>query len=413
MRKFLIILCGILITQAGFAEKRTLKKPLTESNTLVLDAWDADTTITVNDYDQDVTSSFSISGFYNTKAGTYGTNDEGSIIPIIAKQIYEHGGSFCMIQVQAANGSNSGYFIDYFMDTNGTYTAGGSNYKHKACVTICEEGWSGTGCATQTYKCDNPNVDYTKDLNNRQDSNLRITSGKQNDTIRITDTVEVFAFSNGNTNYNSYALVLGVLEQQPHSIKVAPVLINANDHYIKWAKIKSGSTKILCAPGYKVNAGQTDCELADECDPNYVGPCSDTRPSTDLYDEDEHEKVTDTNKKCWYLRCKNGYGFDPEAVSQGTCQPCTQGSKIGVNSATGVCEHCQNPGDFFDDGKCRSARYQIPNMQMTKGIDYMNADNDRECWRESDIAKFKSCVMCEPGKCYNEESHNCGNCPTE
>ncbi len=413
MRKFLVILCGILITQAGFAEKRTLQEPHILTSDAYFDAWDAEkapdiSKVTAN-YSTDISGIFSISGFYNTDMGTWG-RDEGSIIPIIAKKIYEHGGQFCMIQVQAANGRDTGKFIDYFMDQNGTYTSGGSEYKHK-CLTICEEGWTGAKCATQKYECSKPNVDFTKDLNNRQEGKLRITSGKQSDDIRITNGVDVFYYKNGNTSYNSYALVLGVVQQNQHSIEVAPVMIYANDQYIKWARMIPDTGKLLCAPGYKVNSSGTDCELADECDPSYVGPCPNAYPSTNLYDEDKHDKVSDTAQNCWYIRCKNGNGFDPEKISTAECTTCVQGAKIGVNDATGVCETCKNPGEFFADGQCKPARYQIPNLQLAKGIDYLNSDN--ECWRESDTAKFKSCVLCEKGKCYNETNHNCGNCPSE
>lgn len=418
MRKFLVILCGIMVTQAGFAEKRTLQTPHLLTTDAYFDAWDAEKTPDISKvsttYSTDISGTFSISGFYNTDMGTWG-QDEGSIIPIIAKKIYEHGGYFCMIQVQAANGSDSGYFIDYFMDTNGTYTSGGSSYKHK-CKTVCEEGWSGSKCENHEYNCPNqtpPNVDYTQDLNNRQSGQLRITSGKQSDDIRITTGVDVFYYKNGNTSYSSYALVLGVVQQNKHSLEVAPVMIYANDHYIKWAHIIPDTTKMLCAPGYKVNSSGTDCERALECTEGYVPPCDSVSPASDKYDEDQHiqKEITKNGQTCWRVWCKDGHGFDPEEVSQGTCQSCVQGARVGVNATTGVCDTCQTAGEFFDDGQCRPAKYQISNLQMSKGPDYMNADNDRECWRESDIAKFKNCVMCDQGKCYDEEAHECVNCP--
>ncbi len=405
MRKILIAICLVMATTACFAEKRTLQVPTKEVSTAVLTAWGITSggALKLENYPSDISGNFSIAGFYDTKAGTYGTNEEGSIVPIIARQIYEHGGRFCMTQVQAAYGSNSGKFIDYFNRPSGDKT-----YK---CQVVCEDGYSGNTCATKGYDCspDKQNINYTKDLNNTTDGSFRITdsSVKQSSTYRITTSTEVFDYKNGGKNSDeSFVAVLGVLRQNEHSIVVAPVLIRAYYNKIKWAHINDAQKKVLCAPGYTLNASGDDCEKAFECTDAYIKPCENVTPKTDLFVEGTHEKYyTSGTNKCWYFRCAGEAGFEYEGAS--TCVPCPQTSKQGVKS-NGVCEKCTKKGQFFFDENsgCTDAEYSISPTQMARGKAFL--DQDAECWRKSDINDFKSCVLCDVGQCY--ESNGCGPC---
>lgn len=399
MRKILIAICLICISNTSFADKRTYANPSVETSDAVFAAWGVTKGLTRSDssFSTDVSSQFEpIDVFYNTKAGTYGTNNEGSIVPIIAREIYEHGGKFCMTQVQAAWGSKTGKFIDYFTRTDGSYA-----YK---CQTVCEAGYMGAGCATKGYKCD-ANVDYTTNLNNRGDGKFRKTSGEQNN--RVTSSVEVFAYANGRKDYStSFAWVLGVLKQNKHSLIVAPIKIKADTNVIKSAH-SNGTKFVLCAPGYVIDASGEDCVQAEECTPGYVGACPNVIPSTDKFDPTEHEKVTTekdaSGKQCWYFRCSGDNGFEYEGSEK--CVPCRNDLRQAVNERTGVCETC-GQGKCFNQTtqKCGDCAHVVPNSRMV---------DSKECWRKSVLEEFWGCVLCDSSNpCYKRTAngYSCGTC---
>ncbi len=411
MKKFFIVLCGILIIGDAFGAKRTLNTP-TLADDVVIDAWgmkDALKKLSQALYDIQVNNKTDALNFYyefsvgnvrgifaptwqfNTKAGTYGKNEEGSITPIIAREIYEHGGKFCMTQMQAAFGSQSGKFIDYF-----------DNDRYK-CQTICEPGYYGESCEKIGYECpkSGEDVDYTKDLNNREDGDLRLLDGKENNRIRP----QVFGYKNGGYSLpQSDVMVLGLLNIKKHSVVASPVYVHAYNDVIESATSAKPYQKLLCAPGYTRNDLKNDCEFAPQCgNMNYDFCLNETGTG---FDEASHVWIIDSTRNCKYFRCRDNYGFRSETDK--TCVECSGGALAYVNSE-GLCATCKI-GEIVNDTKTGCS----PNVQSFNKSE-MHRKGNKECWMEIDEQKFAGCVHGCPkktsdGACWDKTSKTCKTC---
>ena len=187
MKKFIIAICGVMLAGGAMgAENRTYEHPNVVADR-IQNAWGWSSSFA---YPTKVSEKISPTSFYNDKTGTFGygsSDDEGSIIPVIAHEIYEHGGLFSMTQMQAAWTNKGGIgkprWIDFF--DHADYTQ----------QVVCESGWSGTKCEKHEYDCSDSDIDYTKKLNNPLDGKYRILSGEQDG--RITSEIDVFDYLDG------------------------------------------------------------------------------------------------------------------------------------------------------------------------------------------------------------------------
>ena len=403
MKRIIIAICGIMVAGGAMgAPKRILNTPVLVQDANIFKAWNMDFLLPDSGMSQsdleniakkfnagNVKGTFAPNWQFNTKAGTYGSNNEGSITPIIAREIYEHGGKFCMTQMQASYGSNSGKFIDYFDDNTGK-----NRYK---CQVICEPGYYGDYCLKRGYDCpkEDETVDYTKDLNNRKDDSLRLLSGNNDGQIKP----EVFYYNNGNSSNDSKAYVLGLLFQKEHAVIVSPVYVKAEKNVITKAQANSDFNKLLCAPGYKANSLGNDCVLNDSCTAGYTTLCPGL--SEDDFDSSLHEitvghnEVTGTD--CRYFVCKQGndYIFNPDTK---TCDKCETTFNRGI--VGGKCKTCPS-GEMYKDGNCH--RYTTYSAQdLMRGI-----ERAYDCWKEGKQADYKKCVECKKPYTYKAETKEC------
>ncbi|MBO4583254.1 MAG: hypothetical protein J5714_04340 [Alphaproteobacteria bacterium] len=366
MKKIIIAICGMFVVSGAMASREIIK-PKSNTTSQIRAHWGANTS---NGFGVSVVDKFAPKWQFNTKAGTYGTNNEGSIVGIVARDIWEHGGNFCTTQIQAAwswvDVLNNRYWIDYY-DSPEKYM----------CKKICESGYSGEKCETKSYDCIDT-ANYLTGLNDVQDSSLRLLSGKQNGNI--TNKMDVLGFSNGMGGKDSYHIVLGVIERKEHSVLVAPIRIDANDNKIISA-YSGDKTFVLCAPGYKLNAKEDDCEPAPECDPSNIASqdwCTSWKEPENNADQ---YKLVSING-CKQYRCKNeNYGF--ETWPNKKCVSCGTGKKFeryGVNNL-GACLDCDGENELFSREEKRCVRMK----KITK-------EKMRDCFMKTDPDEFKSCV---------------------
>ena len=390
MRKFFIILCGVLVMSDAFGYRDVqIPKKITDSS--ILNAWgskfDDWNSYTIDVYSAKPKYAFAPDWQFNTKAGTYGTNGagaEGSIVAIIARDIWKNGGRFCTTQIQAAE-SGSNDWIDYH----------GISSKYK-CENICRPEYSGDKCAEHKFDCDHMNVNYLNDLDNVKNASLRLLDGKQE--YNITKYVDVFHYLNDNASNYSYAMVLGVLDRRQHSVLVAPVRVLADDGKMDSARAKSGAPILLCAPGYIASDSITkDCIPAPQCGGSDKPLCP--NETADGYQEDQHEwQIGDTCKK---FRCKNNKGFKSE--NDKTCVECEGGALAYVNS-NGLCDVCKK-GETVPN----ATKTGCDNISKSYTKEEMKSRGSKECWLETDLRRFAGCVRGCPDStpCYDGDCKLC------
>lgn len=422
MRKIIIAICGIILAGGAMgADNRIFNTPIKLSNNTIVKAWGMENIFQkIQDaavaYAQQyagpipnannadgvdiefykgfiegaVEGVFAPNWQFNTKAGTYGTNNEGSITPIIAHEIYEHGGKFCMTQMQAGFGQNTGKFIDYFDDNTGS--------KRYKCKVICEPGYRGDRCLQSGYDCpSSTSTNYKNDLNNREDDALRLLSGYNKGQIKP----EVFEYKNGGTDTNnSFAMVLGLLTIKEHSVIASPVYVTSNKNTITGAYSNKIYNKLLCAPGYEPNEDESDCKLSSYCE-QVAELCDDE--NLDLFNENKnHEWATkiENEKTCKYIACKSGYGFK-EGTQSKECEKCETTRIQGVN-AQGVCKKCTGSNPMFNGEECVGYKYTLYAKDLLDGI-----QNIGKCWIKSSRSEYKDCVLCNKGQHWNETNKQC------
>ena len=381
MKKFIIAICGICFATVCLA-RDALTPKLVDGN--VRDKWGASTDF--NKYSTDVFSKGATLHFapdwqFDTKAGTFGTNNEGSIVAIIATDVWENGGHFCTRQIQSA-WSGSKDWIDYY-----------ENSKYK-CKDICRPGYSGTKCAEHKFACDNSNVNYLNDLNDVYDASLRMLDGKTDGNV--TENTHVFYYKNDYSEEQSYVMLLGVLQRKQHSVLVAPVRVLTDEGDKITSARSNGSKILLCAPGYDKDGD--DCKLSSYCE-NLADLCD--GENLDLFDETKnHEWATkiENGKSCKYITCKSGYGLDPNKTDK-TCIPCATTRKQGVNS-NGECKQCGD-NEVFNNGNCDKYK-QLSKHDLLDGF-----HNIGKCWMKSNPSEYKKCVLCQSDQTYNDEAKTC------
>lgn len=378
MKKFITAMCGIIVATSAMG--RGMLTPLVVSDKAVQESWQYSTSSS-SSYTSGVEGIFAPSWQFNTRAGTYGSNNEGSIVAIVARDIWKNGGLFCTTQIQSA-WSGSRDWIDYYK--SGKYL----------CETICKPGYSGDKCSDAKYDCSKPNKNYKKDLNDIANASLRLLSGEQDGNI--TKEMRVFDRQNDDSNSASYAVVLGVIKRMEHGIIVTPIRVNAKRRGTIESAYSNGKKTLLCAPGYEANKAGDDCELSTWCG-GEIKQCSD---DTMVFNESQHTwemgKEAD-GRPCKFIICKSGYGFKENSK---TCVPCETTRKQGINSTNGVCKQCGD-NQMFQDGECHD--YITYSAQdLVNGV-----QRAFDCWLEKDPVNYGTCVKCAQPKKYNATEHTC------
>ena len=373
MKKFFIILCGILIM--GDAVARIMFTPQSVNHNIA-SAWKSG-----GIYENELTDEYpKLAEQLNNETGTFGT-DEGAIVLVMARKIYDNGGEFCATQIQAANINGRRYiWIDYIKDDK------------FFCNTVCKPGFFGANCSKSSgvVAVNNNKLNFgTFDV---------ITSGKE--TNIITEETQVLSSINRKKSDIRTAahVVLGMVKLLDHGMIVAPIEIVAERDLtgsggihsrIISAKSNGGNT-LLCRAGYYANADETDCVSRAQhvtetlCD------------GFDGYNETVHTKYTPSGSSCSKFFCsQSGYGF--KSQNDKTCVECAGGALAYIkdDGTCGICTKGKIANETRDD--CLD---ESDVKQYSK--DKMKSNGNRQCWLETDGRKFAGCVNVCPGTtpCY-------------
>lgn len=373
MKKFFILICGILLATNAFCKDNIPRKPYKVDEGLRgkwgLYPWT---------FNNDLSSTFMASWMIgeNHQAGTCDAYTEGAGVAIIATNIFDNGNGaeFCARQIQAHSISYS--WIDFY-DTK--------DYNN-SCFTFCKDGYYGTGCKSTTFSgCDDR--DYTNEFPDVKSADwLDITNTYCHDTSKLkTEDTPVFNYVIDKNN-DSQVYVLGVTSVKPHGIIVEPVQIVAKrgDNKDAWIVSVKGNeqTRALCAAGYVPNSDNSDCVPGASCG-------SDTDKlnnlcagfSKDNYKSDEHSLVYNNSGKCYNVRCQNHKGFSSEYNT--TCVECP-GAPLAYVNNDGVCDMCDR-GQIPDNNTCKENMKSYDKSEM-------QAKGNKQCWMETKASEYSDCV---------------------
>ena len=385
MKKFIVAICGIIL--AGGAQARYLTKPLIETYTVGLD-WGVGGT-----YETNLNDVYPLlESQLNSENGTYGT-DEGAIVLVMARSIYENGGQFCATQVQAGNiNGKRTIWIDYITDA--TFN----------CYTLCKPGFFGKTCSEKSVP--GKIVAVKTSVLNFGTTDVKTTG--EDDNV-ITNEVEVFSVNNQEASDIRTAdhVILGMVKLLDHGIIAAPIKIIAERdktfsggiHSRIISASSNGETTLLCAHGYVSSSDGEDCILKTQqiiteqyCEGFKSG-----------YSEEKHIKYVPIGLNCMKFICaEENYGL---YGSNNDCIPCETTRKQGINAA-GECKICGND-QMFNGERCVGYTPISP-KEMLDGIFDIG-----KCWMKSGLSEYRDCVRCDKGQEWSDSDNKCKPKPNQ
>lgn len=323
-------------------------------------------------------------GLQKVAHGTY--DDEFGLVGLIANKIVEHGGYFCPYQLQCANKrKKKRSWTEYYRPTG---------FNSNKCAWLCETGYSGTNClpaSTTTSYCDT--TQQTKTGDGKYAGLKMKTSGGRDGMVES----EIIGFEQKGSDPEC-DVILGVVKFMDHGVIAAP--LKACCGRDNWKNVDSfvnslgivGDQKILCAPGYKPNSAQSDCEPidADACATQNLSFCSGFERAG--YDSSIHT-IQEDGGCVKYFCSESGKAF--ASASSTACEECSTGVKGGSNPKNGTCVKCET-GQYFDSdaGTCKTAAaYTTIELQYGKGkTKNTNSNVATQCWTLVDPAEYAACV---------------------
>lgn len=377
-----VVFYSILLATMQSAAGITLNNDAT-----VMSAWQASSNI--NEYSQLGTGTeFFLAGGVarlpnNSNLGMNG--DEFGGVALLSSSLVEHGGYFCTYQVQCHNKHCKAYSNSLYYQPTGFNAA-------KHCEWLCADGYSGTNCTTPPsgipLTCDSANY------KTKFKGVSMIKSGGRD----VEQQVQGWNTESSHYSGRERDMLVGVIKYLDHGVIAAPIAIQCyaenrhyNDSWIESVMIKP-SYRVLCAPGYRANSSNTDCEIIsqDLCTMQSIGMCAGFDRTA--YDETIHR--LDTKDGCAkYFCAESGYAFP--SSSDVSCAECATGVMGGAHPKTGVCVKCTT-GQFFNEktGSCETAAaYSKSDLQYGKGKTKNNVpDIKNQCWTQVNTDDYKDCV---------------------
>ena len=337
MKKFIIAICGVMLACGAMGAPEHYKVP--KQIFYSPDVWKAynNGKAYTNNLDSTLYTNLA-SQMSKVSTNVHGTNeDEGAIVLIMARDISNNGGEFCMTQIQAANTDGRRYtWIDYY------------DYPNKyECEPLCRPGYYGSGCSWVSVPdaCDTHKLYFGK-------YEKKTSGGWEN---QITKNIKVFEATNAeaSSDKNATHRILAVTKKMDHGVIVSPVEIIGERYkdsgkwrsYIKSVQ-SNGQEFLLCAKGYKANDAKDDCVCPESLSPtdtyNY---CNDVNNPSNYINDEKYMPVLDDMEQCYRFECNkdNGYAKDP---SNNDCKKCERKFNQGINSS-GECEQCEEPNEMF------------------------------------------------------------------
>ncbi len=313
-------------------------------------------------------------------------DDEGATLMLVATNVVENGGYFCVIQLQGRNKNEGNAWTEYFNPGSDT-----------DCLWLCKEGFYGQGCASSgtSTRCD------SRIINADAFSKYKRVTNKS--APNIEESIPMF-FMNENSGCGvhknqEHDMILAVSRWTPsgHGVFAQPTVFRAErsgwGHMVSTATIYfAGTPTLLCMEGYQPNSGRTDC------DPTDATKCALNNMCTGWSDFNAvtHEIKAAQTGDCNEYRCKQpGYGF--KSTSDKTCIACGDDARHGANADNGVCIACEI-GNLFSNGGCVPASATLGNSMLAFGPGGTNAPLKDQCWTLIEPSEYKKCVIGESEK---------------
>ncbi len=333
--------------------------------------------------------------------------DEATAVDVarymVAYNIVEHGGYFCTVYIGAKSdcvGCDS--YTVYYADPN------------EDCFWLCESGYFGEGCASNTpTMC---NATFSKSLGDNYGeliSNPGSWNNVENEISMLVNDNYHDCSSLGDTccrDFNKMAswpdqehdVVLAVKSIEDTTFTVMPLNVRAG-------KVKNlasmlrlawpvtgfvGNSKILCPDGWRLNSAKTKCEkvseqISDICSMENL--CATT--PRESYVEGMHTIVTGTNGEssdCKNFRCaSSGQGF--KAKNDFECIDCPN-PRQGVDN-DGVCITCETGYIFNTTSKKCDEAVALSQTAMRVGPNTTSDKLEDQCWIKDSPTEYRDCIL--------------------
>ena len=357
-------------------------------------------------------------------SGTFGDQDQASIVFILARTINENGVKLCPTQVQIGNKDYRNLvWFDYYEG------------KNSVCKWFCKTGFYGDNCAKKydDYSVTYDSINYTVISNAKTsqevgfwghlDKYKRLSGGTANQvdvnvfdfkdykdsnyhndfayTYVLAAISEEYGYVDGKNVINLYGdehgVLVGILRlrgEVPSGVKAKMSYFAVGKHPIEIL----GNPTMLCASGYKPN-------------PNDKFSCVkiERAPKPELTEEEKHlnnlcagfakgkyqgaaamELYQDGN--CWKYKCiGENVGF--KSLDDKTCGICPERSGV---KKTGECsKQCEKTWHFSQDVDDCERDKALTKTELRYGINSTGANRSFEsaCWPISDPTKYAQCVL--------------------
>lgn len=158
---------------------------------------------------------------------------------------------------------------------------------------------------------------------------------------------------------------------------------------------------LLCKPGYKQNAGYTDCEPINpsECNQAIMSQKMCSGWDLSLFNEDIH--TAELVGGCYKYRCKQAnYAF--ASAFDHTCIECAKGLRGGSHPKDGTCVKCDTGRVFNAEDPANEycpMALGLTHSDMIWGKDKTKGDYKtileikQQCWTKTSPAEYRDCVL--------------------
>jgi len=313
------------------------------------------------------------------KKKIYSSDDDQAIIAFSAREVYEHGGRFCLTQFHV--GSSTTQLFLYKQQPN---------WPGMRCMTLCEPGWDGPNCQSKTSEdspCDS--TDIAAEIKRVQKYKYRDNDAIAYSRWRMAVDHQYFTGGFVHNHYPHY-IILGASDFYQHGVVAQPVLMGAAGVHpvptVLHTAPAGGKIKKLCAQGFTKNE---NCDISSK---NCAADIWCSGYSNANLKSDIHEKQR--NSYCNVIVCKDGTKaldsdfkcVDYDGYKNGRCD-------IAGNDLFGRLVKCEN-GKIFNAKTCtcdtaRSVSQEI----MQYGLSGRNAIVADQCWTKESAGDFKNCVL--------------------
>lgn len=306
-----------------------------------------------------------------------------SLMVFIAQNITKTGAEFCMNRVL----ENKARWIVYFLPKD----------NKSKCFWLCQPGYGGADCSESA----NGNICYPEKISKTAFNEYETN---QSEDTAYTENQDWLIIRHSFPAINASAegeVFIAITDWVPsgHGAFVSPVMaqgenFDSDDITKRTIRIeKIGKDKLLCAPGYKPNAGNTDCEPINSTTCTFAGMKFCSGFEKDKYNESVHSLKADSSG-CYRYFCKNSTQAFPSVLDK-SCKDCAKPGRGGPSMTDGSCVVCP-AGKYFDQklNDCRDASaYSKSNMQFGRNNSTKEKPIVNQCWSITEPSAYKKCVL--------------------